>query len=81
MAVVAEDQFRADARDFAGGLRRLRVAKVAEELHGPGEALGGNRHRLAPRASSSSTSRIWQRDASSQHSASASAKVTPCRCP
>ena len=36
---------------------------------------------LAPRASSSSTSRIWQREASNQQSASASGKVTPWRWP
>ena len=43
MVVVAEDEFGADARDFTCGLRRLRVAQIAEELHGPFEALGGDR--------------------------------------
>ena len=43
MAVVAEDQFGADARDLAGRLRRLRVAEVAEELHGAFQAFGGHR--------------------------------------
>ena len=42
MAVVAEDQLGADARDLSGGLGGLGVAEVAEELHGTGEAFGGD---------------------------------------
>src|ERR1035438_5930258 len=42
MAVVAEDEFGTDAVYFAGSLRRLRVAEVAEELDGSVEALGGH---------------------------------------
>ena len=38
MRAVAEDQLAADAGDFAGGLCGLRVAEVAEELHGSCEA-------------------------------------------
>ncbi len=81
MAVVAEHQLGADARDFAGGLRGLHVAQVAEELHGPRQAFGDDGSSAPPRASSSSTSRIWQREASSQHRASAMGKVTPWRWP
>jgi hypothetical protein len=40
--MVAEDQFRADARDLASRRRRLGVAEVAQELHGAFQALGGH---------------------------------------
>jgi len=40
MAVVAEDQLGADAGDFAGGLRGLGVAEVAEELNSTFQAFG-----------------------------------------
>src|SRR5580698_1013874 len=43
MAVVAEDEFGADALDLACRLRSLRVAKVAEELHGAFETFSGDR--------------------------------------
>ncbi len=39
MFVVAEDQFRADARNLACRLRSLHVAQVAEELHGSRQAI------------------------------------------
>ena len=40
--VVAEDQLGPDARDLARRARRLHMSEVAEELHGPGQPLGGN---------------------------------------
>jgi len=42
VAVVAEDELGADARDFAGCGGGLRVAEVAEELQRAVEALGGD---------------------------------------
>ena len=79
MAVVAEDQFRRDAADFAGGAGALDVRQVVEEIHRAGQTLGqrGIFARLA--ASNSTTSRMNCRAASSQQSASASGKVTPWR--
>ena len=80
MLVVAKHELGADARHFSCGLRCLHVAQVAEELHRSGQVFRDGRIG-GPRASSSSTSRIWQREASSQQSASANGNVTPCRCP
>ena len=78
MAVVAVDQLGADAADFAGGARGLHVAEVGEEVGEPGRP-SASAGFSGPFASSSSTSRIWQREASSQQSASASGNVTPWR--
>src|ERR1039458_8996911 len=47
MAVVAEDELGADARDFSGGLRGLGVAEVTEELNSTSEAFGSDRVILA----------------------------------
>ena len=40
MAVVAKDQFGADAADFAGGAGALHMAEVGEEVHEARQALG-----------------------------------------
>ena len=80
MAVVAEDEFGADAGDFAGGLRGLGVAEVAEELHGACEAFGGDGIVCAAGFEFEHVENL-AREASSQQSASARAKVTPWRWP
>ena len=42
VAVVTEDEFGADPRDFASGTRCLGVAEIAEKLNCFCETFGGN---------------------------------------
>jgi hypothetical protein len=79
MAVVAEHQLGADAAHFAGRARGLHVAQVGEEASSSGQPFGHDVGFSGPFFSSSIRSRICARDASSQHSASASGNVTPWR--
>ena len=79
MTVVAKDEFRGDAADFAGGAGALHVREVVEESPPCRPSPRPRRDSAGPSFSSSATSRMNCRAASSQQSASASGKVTPWR--